>query len=194
MPEVITMLNGRETTYYTPAETGKLLRKALAKRFPGVTFSVHKKAYYGVLVEWTDGPTEAEVRALTDAYDGHGHDGSIDLAYSSAAWMLPDGTVTFAGTEGTAGSGGCVPAQEVPAPCPEAKRVRFPGVSVNRHYSEAGLWDIYEQFIGKYGSAFGCRFVPATSYRSAEVEFNFWSEGDRFRAFRRDYNFAPKEA
>lgn len=49
----------------------------------------------------------------------------IDMAYSYTSWLMPDGTATIAGTSGTGGSRGSVPAFENPKPHPDARRVRF---------------------------------------------------------------------
>ena len=98
--------------YIEAKDTAKLIRKALRAAHPEVTFSVRTRTYAGgasIDVGWTDGPTRDDVESVTDLYRGGGFDGSIDLAYSRAAWLYPDGSVTFAETGGTEGSRGSVP-------------------------------------------------------------------------------------
>ncbi len=98
--------------YLTCAETAKLVRAALKKAFPGVTFSVRSKTYSGgasIDVGWTDGPEPADVEKVTGIYTGARFDGSIDLKTHTYHWLLPDGTVTLARMIGTEGSGGSIP-------------------------------------------------------------------------------------
>jgi hypothetical protein len=72
-----------ETVRYVSAkDTAKLIRQALRAGWPSVKFSVRTHTYAGgasVDVSWTDGPTEAEVRATTDRYRGASFDGMRDL-------------------------------------------------------------------------------------------------------------------
>lgn len=63
-------------------ETAKLIREALKVEFPGIKFSVTSKSYTGgssIRVKWTDGPTTAQVDAVTDFYKGSTFDSMIDL-------------------------------------------------------------------------------------------------------------------
>ena len=53
--------------YISATDTAKLLRVALAKVFPGVTFSVRSKSYAGgasIDVAWTDGPPSRRVKPI----------------------------------------------------------------------------------------------------------------------------------
>ena len=70
-----------EKKYLTCAETAKLIRKDLKANFPGVKFSVRSDTYSmgaSIRVKYTDGPAEADVKAVTDKYVGAGFDGMID--------------------------------------------------------------------------------------------------------------------
>src|SRR5215510_11014328 len=99
------------TRYLSCAETAKLVRKALKVAFPRVTFSVRSKTYSGgasITVGWVDGPTSKQVDEVVGVYGGGGFDGMIDMAYSKEAWLMPDGSATFAKTTGTEGSMGTV--------------------------------------------------------------------------------------
>ena len=110
------------------AETAKLIRKRLKVAFPGTKFSVRTSRYSGgasIDVRWTDGPTDAMVSAVTKPYQGGGFDSSIDLAYSSEAYLTADGRAVFASTEGTEGSIGSVSAGRAWMPEPGCERVRF---------------------------------------------------------------------
>lgn len=73
-----------EKKYLTCAETAKLIRKDLKANFPGVKFSVRSDTYSmgaSIRVKYTDGPAEADVKAVTDKYVGAGFDGMIDLKF-----------------------------------------------------------------------------------------------------------------
>lgn len=72
--------------YVSPADTAKLVRKALAMAFsvdyPTVRFSVRTRVYSGgasIDVSWTDGPTTPQVEKVAKRYEGASFDGSIDL-------------------------------------------------------------------------------------------------------------------
>lgn len=132
------------TEILTTKETVSLLRKALKVTFPGVKFSVRTdKGGISSLVRvaWEDGPTEDEVEAVTDGYAGSDFDGMIDMEYSRDSWLAPDGRAYFAGTEGTVGSMGVIPASESHAPVEGCRRVRFclGSVSCVRTYSRAAI-------------------------------------------------------
>jgi|SRR5579859_4473767 len=98
--------------YLTCAETAKLIRLALKREFPGQKFSVRSHVYAGgasINVDWTDGPTDDAVSAVTSAYSGAGFDGMIDLKYYVTTWLAKDGTVRVAHSPGTESSRGSVP-------------------------------------------------------------------------------------
>lgn len=142
--------------YIGCVETAKLLRKALKAKFPGVKFSVKSAQYSGgasIDVDWLDGPTTKMVDAVAQPFGGSGFDGMIDLKYSKDAFLLPDGTATFAQTSGTAGSMGVVEADKVFMPVPGAKRVRFGAdyVFTKRRYSRAFLDRALASYRAKYG-------------------------------------------
>jgi hypothetical protein len=62
-------------------ETAKMLRKVLKEASPGIKFSVKSNRYAGgssIRVSWTDGPTAAQIKSLTDRFEGAYFDGSID--------------------------------------------------------------------------------------------------------------------
>ena len=70
------------TIYISATDTAKGVRQALAKVFPGVTFSVRTDTYSGgasIDVGWLDGPTEKQVEAVTHRYEGAHFDSMIDL-------------------------------------------------------------------------------------------------------------------
>lgn len=117
-----------QTIYIESKEVAKYIRNDLKKNFPGVKFSV-KSDYNSVRVSWTDGPAAKQVDAIIKKYAGGSFDSMIDLSYNHYHWMLPDGSLEFASTAGTAGSGGTVEAVRTDKPHPEAKRV-----SLMSHY------------------------------------------------------------
>jgi len=142
--------------YFSCADTAKLLRAALKRSFPRTKFSVRSKVYSGgasITVEWTDGPTPALVESVTRPYAGGGFDGMIDMGYSNYAWLMPDGTVTFAKTRGTAGSGGTVPSAQELQPSFKSELVRFGAdyVFTSRKYSPAFYQRAVEKVARRYG-------------------------------------------
>jgi hypothetical protein len=87
-----------ETHYLSCAETAKLVRQALKAAFPGVKFSVRSHTYSmgaNISVNWTDGPTEAAVNAITDGYRSVDFDGMTDSTTHRPTTLiaLPDGSV-----------------------------------------------------------------------------------------------------
>lgn len=100
-------MDGTPVVYLTCAETAKLVRGALKVAFPGEKFSVRSDTYAGgasIRVGWTDGPTEHEVRKVTDLYAGADFDGMVDLKVYAEHWLHPDGSVTLARRPSTNGS------------------------------------------------------------------------------------------
>lgn len=78
--------------YLSCAETAKLVRAALGESFPGVKFSVRSSTYSGgasINVRWTDGPSGAAVKAVTDQFEGAYFDGMID--YKGCRYATLDG-------------------------------------------------------------------------------------------------------
>ena len=124
-----------DTTYIGLADTAKMLRKALAKSFPGVKFYVRSKSYAGgaSIDVYYDGldhydpgvdngtvrnwnwtavykpgmPAKADVEAIASAYGSRGFDGMIDGSYGIKATLDASGDVV--GTS-SPGSGAFVPA------------------------------------------------------------------------------------
>jgi hypothetical protein len=95
--------------YLTTADIAGLIRSALKSSFPDHKFSVTSKSYSGgssINIGWTDGPTTAEVDAVSGSYETKSFDGMIDLAHTASLWLAPDGSATLAHDFGTAGSGG----------------------------------------------------------------------------------------
>src|SRR5215831_17349144 len=144
------------TKYLSCAETAKLIRGALKKAFPGVKFSVKSKTYSGgasITVGWTDGPSDKAVDSVVQVYSGAGFDGMIDLKYYKSAWLMPDGTVTFAKTSGTAGSMGTVESAQEMQPSFKAELVHFGAdyVFTNRRYSTPVYTAAVKKLCDDYG-------------------------------------------
>ncbi len=115
-----------KTEYLSVAETAKLVRKALAKAFPGVKFSVRSESYSGgcsVNVRWTDGPLTREVETVAKMFEGKRFDGMIDMGWSASLWLLPDGSATVASDPGSVGSMGVCQAVREWMPEPGAKLI-----------------------------------------------------------------------
>ncbi|MBK0035512.1 hypothetical protein IBT47_24845 [Erwinia sp. S43] len=60
----------------------KNIRKELKSQFPGVKFSVRKNHYDSITVSWTDGPTEENVKSVTEKYRDSFFDSSQDMSVS----------------------------------------------------------------------------------------------------------------
>lgn len=75
------------------------IRKELKRAFGGVKFSVRKERYGSVLISWTDGPTVAQVEAITGRYvEGH-FDGSDDCyKYDRSPWTEVFGGARYIST------------------------------------------------------------------------------------------------
>lgn len=69
-------------TYYSTADTAKLIRKALKAAFPETVFSVRSKVYSGgssITVGYTDGPPTHAVEDVVKPFAGADFDGMQDL-------------------------------------------------------------------------------------------------------------------
>lgn len=141
--------------YLSAAETAKFVRGLLKKHFPGVKFSVRSKTYSmgsSVNVQWTDGPTTARVEAVVKGLSGSGFDGMIDLKYNRTHWLLPDGSIQLATSQGSTGSGGQDEPIYVPKPHPDAREVNFADhIMCNRLYSREFLEKAAGAIFKKFG-------------------------------------------
>lgn len=142
--------------YISCADTAKLVRAALKKAFPGIKFSVRSDVYAGgasIRVRWTDGPSQSAVKAVAGCYAGGGFDGMIDMAYSTTAWLLPDGSATFAASPGTTGSMGVHSPYDHAAPAEGARRVRFGAdfVFCDKEYSLETYTAAAQKVCAEYG-------------------------------------------
>lgn len=128
-------------------DVAKILKIKLAEAFPGVKFSV-KSDYSAVDVYWENGPHPLFVDAIIDKYSFGGFDGSIDLAYSNKNWLLPNGDMVPASSEGTQGSMGYVPSFATDCPQPGAVLVKFGPKYVSSHHSYSD--EVYDSLVAKY--------------------------------------------
>ncbi len=129
------------TRYISVTDTAKLIRPALAKRFPGVKFSVRSESYSGgasIHVSWTDGPRSKDVDSIIKGFEGRSFDGMNDLASIQESWIKPDGDAQLAYRPDS--YGGSKPEFVSDAPHPNAELVHFGAnyVFSNRHISD---WD-----------------------------------------------------
>jgi hypothetical protein len=117
-----------ERTWYSCAETARLVRTALAREFPGVRFGVRSHVYAGGasidVSAPAGGPDRRAVRAVVAPYAGAGFDGMIDMQYYRDAFIDEAGRVLGLDDPGTEGSRGSVPARRDPQP-PGTRRVHF---------------------------------------------------------------------
>lgn len=124
--DVLDTIKPATPRYLSTTETAKAIRLTLAKRFPGVKFSVRSKVYSGgssIHINWTDGPRQKTVEKITDGFSGASFDGMNDLKSYVHSWLLPDGTAALA--ERPDSYGGSIPAYYSDAPHPNAELVSF---------------------------------------------------------------------
>jgi hypothetical protein len=136
-------MNKVETEYLSCAETAKLVRSALKKKFPGVKFSVRSDVYSmgaSIDIDWVLGPTTKEIDAIGKQYASASFDGMIDMEVHWQHWLLPDGSAVIRKGPGSTGSMGYIsPVEETPMP-EGAKPVSFGAhyVQSQRRYAEKG--------------------------------------------------------
>lgn len=119
--ELRTKRDARGVAMLAPKDIARMLRERLRVEFPGVKFGVRTTCSTGsIRISWEDGPYRQEVERIANGYNFGGFDGSIDLAYSCRNWLHPDGTMSFGGMSGTAGSGGYVSGAYTDCPEPGA--------------------------------------------------------------------------
>jgi Large polyvalent protein associated domain 29 len=106
-------------------DVAKIIKIKLTAAFPGVKFSVVSPHYSAVVVRWDDGPCEFQVDKIIDRYTFGGFDGSIDMSYQSQNWLLPNGDMVHASSNGTVGSMGVHPAYATDCPVPGAVLVKY---------------------------------------------------------------------
>lgn len=87
----------------TTKETAAALRHELAARFPGCKISVtmaRGTAYGWLHVNWNDGPTDEQVRRITEGYRSAGRDAWGSHLHREAPVTLASGEVVQANAEG----------------------------------------------------------------------------------------------
>lgn len=122
-----------DTTHLSTKDAAKAIRVALRDAFPDGRFSVRIDSFSGgssIDVRYTDGPAKEKVDAIVGAFGGRGFDGSIDLGYSISYYVDAAGKIIGSKTEGTAGSGGYVPAHD-DAPADAVRLVSVSGAWIN---------------------------------------------------------------
>ena len=65
-------------------ECSTWIKQTLRSAFPDVRFSVRLSRYSGghsIDVNWTDGPTDKQIKAILDRFDGQGFDGMTDCSF-----------------------------------------------------------------------------------------------------------------
>lgn len=112
------------------AEVSRWARTMLKTAFPETKFRVRKvgigdNVHDSVMIQWTDGPAEDDVRALLPTVKGSEWDGSIDLASNIYYWLTPDWKTSIAWREGTKSYGGRYPSEVGDKPGDDAECVHF---------------------------------------------------------------------
>ena len=112
--------------YLTCAETAKLIRKDLKANFPGVKFSVRSRRGSAINIEYTNGPAEADVKAIARKYEAAGFDGMIDYQYYISHWYNEaTGEVCIATNQGSEVTGGCYEGEQNDCPGEDWECVSF---------------------------------------------------------------------
>lgn len=138
--------------YVSAKDTAKLVRKALKRDFPGVKFSVRTEDGTAINIRWTDGPLQRHVDSTVAPYKGGGFDGMIDLEYYQTAWLMPDGSVSFAETQGTEGSRGYVAADMAAPPHKDAQLVQFGATYIftERRHSKPFIEEVIRRVVDRW--------------------------------------------
>lgn len=108
-----------EALYLSCAETAKIIRCELKKKFPGQKFSVRSDVYSmgaSIDVRWENGVSLKAVEEVVKKYESSGFDGSIDLKYGKTHYLTKEGEILLGHSLGTQDSAGCVPAFREPMP------------------------------------------------------------------------------
>ncbi|MCL4306634.1 hypothetical protein KJZ99_12050 [bacterium] len=156
-------------------DAAKLLRKELAREFPGQKFRVRSTRSLSLSVDWIDGPTIKQVEEITQHYAGEGFDGMIDISYPIYHYLTPSREVRICGTCGTVGSLGVVPPdrQTIPPDC-EACYLLTNYVLTSRHFSPAAIQRIFDDARTTYNDL-ATAVLKYTVCREAYA--NWWIEG-----------------
>lgn len=133
-------------------DVAKIIRVKLREAFPGTKFSVTSD-YNSIRVRYENGPKQADVDAIVQDYSFGDFDGSIDLAYSSKNWMLPNGDMLPACCEGTRGSMGIVPSYATDCPAPGAIIVKYGPkyIFTSRDVSDEIMQEAVRDYMSSYG-------------------------------------------
>lgn len=166
--------------YIRCADSAKLLRKALKRAFPGVTFRVRSDRT-SIRVSWTDGPRPGRVDAVCGAFHGADFDGMIDMESSRYQWLMPDGSVQLARVFGTEGSRGTIPSSTHAKPHDNAELVHLGSkyVFTERSYSRRML----EKAAQVVACTYGCEAAEVAETAGGNM---WYPSGHSIRPFRYD--------
>lgn len=117
-----------EALYLSCADTAKIIRVELKKKFPGQKFSVRSDVYSmgaSIDVRWENGVSLKAVEEVVKKYESSGFDGSIDLKYGKTHYLTKEGEIILGYSMGTQESMGCVPAFREPMPPEGAKEIHL---------------------------------------------------------------------
>jgi hypothetical protein len=100
MGTITALRPNKEREYLPVTETAQILRRVLKEAFPGIKFAVKTKKYSGgssIRIEWTDGPTVAQVKDYTQVFEGAYFDSMTD--YKGHQYALFDGQPVHFGAD-----------------------------------------------------------------------------------------------
>lgn len=161
--------------YVDTADAAKLIRKHLKVTFPGVKFGVRISRYSGgssIGINWTDGPTVAQIETSTHAFRGKRFEGMTDCSYGASSWYCGEHGARVAETYGCdISSNNGVHASRC---CAEAELVHFGSDYVNG--SRALSAEFEAELLGKVLADAG---LPAdTDPMTPLPDHSQWARGD----------------
>lgn len=159
-----------QKVYLSCADTAKYVRKALKEAFPKQKFSVRSSVYSGgasIDVSWENGVSTKVVDPIIKQFAGAGFDGMIDYKFYYDHWVLPDGTVQIAKSEGSSCTGGVYSGVDNEKPHPEAKLVSWGADYVFAHRDISD--DIKEDAAKTLAKHYGLEFNGLNDQVKSEV-------------------------
>lgn len=108
-----------EVLYLSCADTAKIIRCDLKKKFPNQKFSVRSDVYSmgaSIDVRWENGVSLKAVEEVVKKYESSGFDGSIDLKYGKTHYLTKEGEIILGYSMGTQENAGYAPSFREPMP------------------------------------------------------------------------------
>jgi len=145
-------------TYYLDGTvSAKIIRLALAEKFPATKFQIKTRKYAGgcsIDIDWTDGPNTTAIEAAIINLEGSKFDGMIDMKTNNRHYITPEG-VFFGGTNGTVGSMGAIePIYSIMPTNAFEVGMMADFIFPNHHNSDASVTAALAQLATEYGHCY----------------------------------------